>query len=89
MSNYLNNSPKLENDFIAKNQADILRRHRENPAIYKTGPTKYQNSRPHQDGANKGHWTPDEDKQLTEAVGRFNSKCWKKIAECLYGRTDV
>jgi len=55
----------------------------ENPNIYKTGPTKYQ------DGANKGHWTPEEDAQLTKAVEKFKSKNWKKIAECLAGRTDV
>ena len=61
----------------------IKARHTDNPNIYKTGPTKYQ------DGANKGHWTPKEDELLELAVRRFNSKNWKKIAECLDGRTDV
>jgi len=64
-------------------KAIIERRQLENPNIYKTGPTKYQ------DGANKGHWTPEEDAQLTMAVDKFKSKNWKKIAECLSGRTDV
>ncbi|PIN22867.1 Transcription factor, Myb superfamily [Handroanthus impetiginosus] len=34
-------------------------------------------------------WTEEEDKQLTEAVQRFEGKSWKKIAECMPGRTDV
>ncbi|XP_051137358.1 uncharacterized protein LOC127255712 [Andrographis paniculata] len=34
-------------------------------------------------------WTNEEDKLLTEAVQRYNGKNWKKIAECMPGRTDV
>ncbi|XP_057791524.1 transcription factor MYB3R-5-like [Salvia miltiorrhiza] len=34
-------------------------------------------------------WTDDEDKRLTEVVQRFNGKNWKKISECMPGRTDV
>lgn len=53
----------------------IKERHRQNPTIYKTGPTKYQ------DGVNKGHWTQAEDKLLEKAVKRFQGRNWKKIAE--------
>ena len=80
--NLFSTSPKRE-QFYNQTKAQIIRRQQENPNIYKTGPTKYQ------DGANKGHWTRDEDEQLTKAVKRFHSKNWKKIAECLSGRTDV
>lgn len=76
-------SSPMRKEFYDTTQAQIIRRQIENPNIYKTGPTKYQ------DGANKGHWTPEEDEQLTRAVKRFHSKNWKKIAECLSGRTDV
>jgi len=79
---YLGSTPRRE-DFYLTTQQQIIARQNANPTIYKTGPTKYQ------DGANKGHWTPKEDKQLTEAVQKYNSKNWKKIAECLQGRTDV
>ena len=48
-------SPPLCEEYYRRAQAQISRRQRENPNIYKTGPTKYQ------DGANKGHWTPEED----------------------------
>ncbi|KAG6418857.1 hypothetical protein SASPL_121063 [Salvia splendens] len=34
-------------------------------------------------------WTDDEDKRLTEVVQKFNAKNWKKISECMPGRTDV
>ncbi|KAK6158161.1 hypothetical protein DH2020_005475 [Rehmannia glutinosa] len=34
-------------------------------------------------------WTNEEDKLLTEVVQRFNGRNWKKIAECMSGRTDV
>ena len=68
---------------IEKYQTQIRDRMDNNPDIYKTGPTKYQ------DGQNKGHWTRDEDDLLKTAVTTFNSKNWKKIAEQLPGRTDV
>ena len=74
--NSLVTSPKRK-EFLNQTQAQIIRRQKENPNIYKTGPTKYQ------DGANKGHWTPQEDELLTKAVKRFHSKNWKKIAECI------
>ncbi|KAH8488604.1 hypothetical protein H0E87_024304 [Populus deltoides] len=34
-------------------------------------------------------WTGEEDKILADAVKRYNSKNWKKIAECVPDRTDV
>ncbi|KAJ6879353.1 transcription factor MYB3R-5 [Populus alba x Populus x berolinensis] len=34
-------------------------------------------------------WTGEEDKILADAVKRYNSKNWKKIAECVPERTDV
>ncbi|KAJ6328582.1 hypothetical protein OIU77_010301 [Salix suchowensis] len=34
-------------------------------------------------------WTGDEDKILADAVKRYNSRNWKKIAECVPDRTDV
>lgn len=82
MPGFLSTSPGHE-EFFKTTQQMIIARQNDNPSIYKTGPTKYQ------DGANKGHWTPQEDEQLTCAVGKYNSKNWKKIAECLEGRTDV
>ena len=82
MPSFMGTSPRRE-EFYLSTQQKIIARQKDNPSIYKTGPTKYQ------DGANKGHWTPEEDEQLTRAVGRYNSKNWKKIAECLDGRTDV
>ena len=60
-----------------------MRRQAENPHLYKTGPTKYQ------DGSTKGHWTQNEDLILTEAVQAHGGKNWKKIAESLPGRSDV
>ncbi|KAG0455815.1 hypothetical protein HPP92_023603 [Vanilla planifolia] len=37
----------------------------------------------------KGHWTPEEDEILRNAVQHYHGKNWKKIAECFPGRTDV
>jgi myb proto-oncogene protein len=37
----------------------------------------------------KGHWTKEEDSALNKAVKKYEGKNWKKIAECLHGRTDV
>ncbi|CAL5429853.1 unnamed protein product [Camellia sinensis] len=34
-------------------------------------------------------WTEEEDNLLSEVVRKFNGKNWKKIAECIPGRTDV
>ena len=82
MPSLIGTSPRAD-EFLMQTQLKIIDRQKANPTIYKTGPTKYQ------DGANKGHWTPTEDEQLTRAVQRYNSKNWKKIAECLDGRTDV
>ena len=54
--NFLQQTPPNCNDnFAMTKQQQIIRRQRENPNLYKTGPTKYQ------DGANKGHWTQAED----------------------------
>ena len=83
MMQYFAGASPTQIAFVKNNQDIIRARQKENPNIYKTGPTKYQ------DGANKGHWTPEEDQLLKQAVHRFNSKNWKKIAECLEGRTDV
>ena len=37
----------------------------------------------------KGHWTPEEDSLLQDAVQKYEAKNWKKIAEDLNGRTGV
>ncbi|CAA7033623.1 unnamed protein product [Microthlaspi erraticum] len=37
----------------------------------------------------KGGWTPEEDETLRQAVGTFNGKSWKKIAEFFPERTEV
>lgn len=37
----------------------------------------------------KGQWTQQEDEFLRNAVLKYEGKNWKKIAECLVGRTDV
>lgn len=34
-------------------------------------------------------WTDEEDNLLAEVVKRFNGRNWKRIAECMTGRTDV
>ncbi|KAH7840210.1 hypothetical protein Vadar_014177 [Vaccinium darrowii] len=34
-------------------------------------------------------WTAEEDNLLSEVVEKYNGKNWKKIAECIPGRTDV
>ncbi|THF96909.1 hypothetical protein TEA_024247 [Camellia sinensis var. sinensis] len=34
-------------------------------------------------------WTEEEDNLLSEYVKKYNGRNWKKIAECLSGRTDV
>ncbi|KAL2233925.1 UNVERIFIED_CONTAM: Transcription factor MYB3R-1 [Sesamum indicum] len=39
--------------------------------------------------SSKANWTEKEDDVLRDAVQRYNGKSWKKIAECLPGRTDV
>ncbi|XP_059638812.1 transcription factor MYB3R-5-like [Cornus florida] len=45
-----------------------------------TGPTRR---------SSQAGWTEEEDNLLTEEVKKFNGKNWKKIAECIPGRTDV
>ncbi|XP_061995324.1 transcription factor MYB3R-3-like [Rosa rugosa] len=45
-----------------------------------TGPTRR---------STKGGWTEEEDRILTDAVEKHNGKNWKRIAECVRGRTDV
>lgn len=45
-----------------------------------TGPTKR---------SSQAGWTEEEDNILSEVVKKFNGKNWKKIAECIPGRTDV
>ena len=37
----------------------------------------------------RGGWTEEEDEVLRAAVKQHNGKNWKKIAECLAGRTSV
>ncbi|PKA54451.1 Myb-related protein 3R-1 [Apostasia shenzhenica] len=37
----------------------------------------------------KGHWTPEEDELLRQAVHHYKGKNWKKIAESFQDRTDV
>ena len=37
----------------------------------------------------RGKWTVEEDETLREAVDRHEGKNWKKISDCLEGRTDV
>lgn len=37
----------------------------------------------------RGKWTPQEDELLKEAVEKFSGRNWKRISECLDGRTDV
>ncbi len=39
--------------------------------------------------SSKGKWTVDEDDLLRTAVQEFGGRNWKKISECLDGRTDV
>eukprot|EP01111_Echinosteliopsis_oligospora_P013713 TRINITY_DN4992_c2_g1_i1.p1 TRINITY_DN4992_c2_g1~~TRINITY_DN4992_c2_g1_i1.p1 ORF type:complete len:494 (-),score=115.30 TRINITY_DN4992_c2_g1_i1:8-1489(-) len=38
---------------------------------------------------NKVPWSPQEDENLRNAVNLYQGKNWKKIAECVEGRTDV
>ncbi|KAJ8555741.1 hypothetical protein K7X08_013237 [Anisodus acutangulus] len=45
-----------------------------------SGPTKR---------SSQAGWTEEEDNLLTEVVKRFKGKNWKRIAECMNGRTDV
>ena len=35
----------------------------------------------------KGPWTFDEDERLRRAVEVYNAKDWKKIAQCVEGRS--
>ena len=37
----------------------------------------------------RGKWTPHEDELLKDAVEKFSGRNWKRISECLDGRTDV
>ena len=37
----------------------------------------------------RGKWTSEEDETLREAVQRHSGRNWKKISDCLEGRTDV
>ena len=39
--------------------------------------------------ASRGKWTAEEDEILRQAVDQHGGKNWKKISECLVGRTDV
>ncbi|OMO58688.1 hypothetical protein COLO4_34418 [Corchorus olitorius] len=45
-----------------------------------SGPTRH---------ARKGGWSEEEDILLTEAVKKYNARNWKKIAECVPGRSDI
>ncbi|KAL2238193.1 uncharacterized protein LOC105164125 [Sesamum indicum] len=53
-----------------------------------SGFSVYRRSGPARRSSQAG-WTNEEDKLLTEVVQRFNGRNWKKIAECMSGRTDV
>lgn len=37
----------------------------------------------------RGKWTSEEDETLREAVQKHSGRNWKKISDCLEGRTDV
>lgn len=37
----------------------------------------------------RGKWTNEEDELLRQAVQQHEGRNWKKISECLIGRTDV
>ncbi len=37
----------------------------------------------------RGKWTNEEDELLRQAVQQHEGRNWKKISECLVGRTDV
>lgn len=37
----------------------------------------------------RGKWTADEDEILKNAVETYGGRNWKKISDCLEGRTDV
>lgn len=39
--------------------------------------------------SSRGKWTAEEDETLREAVQRHSGRNWKKISDCLEGRTDV
>ena len=39
--------------------------------------------------SSRGKWTVEEDETLRTAVQRHSGKNWKKISDCLEGRTDV
>jgi Myb-like DNA-binding domain len=39
--------------------------------------------------SSRGKWTPEEDEILRNAVQQHGGKNWKKISDCLDGRTDV
>ena len=40
-------------------------------------------------GTTRGKWNAQEDELLREAVNRYGGRNWKKISECMSGRTDV
>jgi hypothetical protein len=40
-------------------------------------------------GTMRGKWNPIEDELLREAVNKYGGRNWKKISECMSGRTDV
>lgn len=39
--------------------------------------------------SSRGKWTAEEDETLREAVQRHGGRNWKRISDCLEGRTDV
>lgn len=39
--------------------------------------------------SSRGKWTQEEDETLREAVQRHGGRNWKRISDCLVGRTDV
>lgn len=39
--------------------------------------------------SSRGKWTQEEDETLREAVQRHGGRNWKRISDCLEGRTDV
>lgn len=43
----------------------------------------------HEGRSSRGKWTAEEDETLRDAVQRHSGRNWKKISDCLDGRTDV
>ena len=59
------------------------------PGTFETGTNSLASTPNRTPGTTRGKWNATEDELLREAVNKYGGRNWKKISECMSGRTDV